>query len=177
MTRMENVLSDGVIGLRALEPSDLDWLYRHENDASLWSVGVTIAPYSRKQLWDYIENYDGDIYSARQLRMMVSECETGEVIGALDLFDFDPVNRRCSIGLLIDVSRSSHGYGRRTMKIVENYARACLGLHQLWCIIPQDNAACRRLFDTLGYKISGCLKSWLRRGESYADAYVYQLIL
>ena len=38
------------VRLRALEPEDLDILYRYENDSSLWEVGTTIAPFSRKQL-------------------------------------------------------------------------------------------------------------------------------
>ena len=42
------------VRLRALEPEDLDILYRYENDSSLWEVGTTIAPFSRKQLYDYI---------------------------------------------------------------------------------------------------------------------------
>lgn len=171
------ILSDDWLELRALDPSDLDTLYRWENDTTLWEVGVVVTPYSRKQLWDYIENYDGNIYSAGQLRLMVVERQSRNVIGAVDLFDFDPVNRRCSIGLLIEKSHSGCGYGFRTMKIVEEYARISLGLHQIWCIIPQDNAGCRHLFDKLGYKVCGYLRSWLRRGDSYIGAYLYQFML
>lgn len=56
------------ITLRALEPVDVDTLYRWENDTRIWEAGSTLAPFSRKQLWDYIDTYDGDIYAARQLR-------------------------------------------------------------------------------------------------------------
>ena len=35
------------IALRAIEPEDLDDLYRWENDSSLWIYGCTIAPFSR----------------------------------------------------------------------------------------------------------------------------------
>ena len=52
------MLTDGIISLRALEPVDVDTLYRWENDPAVWGVGLTIAPYSRKQLWDYVNNYD-----------------------------------------------------------------------------------------------------------------------
>ena len=83
------MLSDDKIRLRALEPTDLDVLFAWENDASLWAVGSTIAPFSRKQLWDYIENYDNDIFSARQLRFMVEDVENGNAVGMVDLFDFE----------------------------------------------------------------------------------------
>jgi diamine N-acetyltransferase len=40
------------IKLRAIEPEDLDLLYRIENDADLWAVGATNVPYSRYTLHD-----------------------------------------------------------------------------------------------------------------------------
>ena len=35
------------VHLRAIEPEDLDLLYRIENDVKLWNVGTTNVPYSR----------------------------------------------------------------------------------------------------------------------------------
>ena len=40
------------VRLRAMEPEDLDILYRIENDMSLWDVGNTNVPYSRYALHD-----------------------------------------------------------------------------------------------------------------------------
>ena len=46
----------GDIGvLRALEPSDLDWLYTIENDASLWHLGISKEPWSKAVLASYID--------------------------------------------------------------------------------------------------------------------------
>ena len=58
-----------LITLRALEPTDLDTLYTWENDATLWAVTDTVAPYSRKVLWQYLENSTTDIYTNRALRL------------------------------------------------------------------------------------------------------------
>lgn len=92
------MLTDGTILLRALEPIDVDVLYRWENDPALWNVGVTLAPYSRRQLWDYVNNYDGDIYSAKQLRLMIVLAASGETIGTLDFYDFDAATRAAALG-------------------------------------------------------------------------------
>ena len=56
--------------------------------------GCTLAPYSRKRLWDYIENYQPDIYIARQLRLVAVDLASGTPVGTLDFYDFDPHNRR-----------------------------------------------------------------------------------
>ena len=49
------------IRLRALEPEDLDLLYKIENDMTLWNVGATNVPYSRYTLHDYIATASNDI--------------------------------------------------------------------------------------------------------------------
>ncbi len=100
------LLSDARITLRAPEPDDLELLYAWENDTRLWTVGRANAPYSRSQLAEYISNYDADIYSQRQLRMIIVENATSQPIGAIDLYDFDPLNLRAGVGILVD---SSHG--------------------------------------------------------------------
>ena len=48
------------IHLRAVEPEDLDLLYKIENDVKLWNVGATNVPYSRYTLHDYVANASDD---------------------------------------------------------------------------------------------------------------------
>ena len=40
------------VHLRAIEPEDLDLLYRIENDQTLWHLGTTNVHYSRYTLHD-----------------------------------------------------------------------------------------------------------------------------
>ena len=68
------------IKLRAIEPEDLDLLYRIENDVELWNVGTSNVPYSRYLLHDYVANAKNDIYTDRQVRMMV-ENSYGKIVG------------------------------------------------------------------------------------------------
>ncbi len=48
------MLSD-LVFLRALEDSDLEFLYALENDPSIWEVSDTLAPVSRHALRQYLE--------------------------------------------------------------------------------------------------------------------------
>lgn len=163
--------------LRALEPQDVDTLYEWENDPTVWSVGITLAPYSRRQLWDYVNSYDADIYAAKQLRLMVVERESGMTVGTIDLFDFDPANSRCGVGILIAPEFQRRGYGEATLQAIADYCRSRLSLHQLYCTVGAGNAASRALFEKCGFSISGRLRSWIRRGGRYEDAYLYQKML
>ena len=101
--------------LRAIEPEDLDLLYRIENDVTLWNVGTTNVPYSRYTLHEYIANTSGDIYVDRQVRMMVENAQQ-QVVGIVDIVNFDPSNRRAELGLLIEEPFRHQGYGQSTIR-------------------------------------------------------------
>jgi len=96
------LLSNDRVRLRALEPEDLELLYRWENDPELWEVGNTLAPYSRYILKEYIAGSDRSIYESRQLRFMIEECDTGTSVGIVDLFDFEPHPNRAACGIMLD---------------------------------------------------------------------------
>ncbi len=171
------MLDDGIIRLRALEPTDLDVLYRWENDSSLWCVGSTIAPFSRKQLWDYIETYNGDIFSARQLRFIIENVATGIAVGTVDLYDYDPVNRRAWVGVLVDSAETRKGYGGRALALLAGYAKERIGIHQLVAVVPERNWWSYHLFTKCGYRTTGKFADWLRDGDGYQDAHLLQLVL
>lgn len=174
------LLSNNRILLRAPEPVDVDILYKWENDTTLWNAGVTYAPLSRKQLWDYINNYDGDIFTAKQLRFIIDlKDEKGFPIsiGTVDLFEFDAINSRCGIGILIADDYRRKGYGYDALSLVMEYCRLQLSLHQLYCTIAEDNKASRNLFEKAGFQTSGRLKSWLRTPPTYTSAYFLQRFL
>ncbi len=173
---MAAFLSGPRIYLRAPEPSDLDCMYRWENDTNLWVYGRTHTPLSRQLLYDYITNYDGDIYRAGQLRFVIVLKEDNQPIGTLDLTDFDPYNHRAEIGILISHEHTRKGYATEALGLMDSYAPECLGIHQLWCIVAADNLPSRNLFSAAGYKMSGRLESWLCHNRSYSDAYIMQRI-
>ena len=163
------------IRLRAIEPEDLDLLYRIENDIKLWNIGATNVPYSRYTLHDYIANASGDIYTDRQVRMMIENSE-GKIVGIVDIVNFDPSNRRAELGLVIEEPFRQMGYAQSVMTEVANYAVSVLHLHQLYAFIDITNTACVALFRTLGYRESATLKDWLFDGREYHDAVVMQTV-
>ena len=94
------LLTDGQIRLRALEPQDIDITLEWENDSTLWHLGDTRAPFSRRQIEEYIMTYDGDIFSAGQLRLMIVD-NNDRPLGAIDMYNFDPIYRLVAIGILV----------------------------------------------------------------------------
>lgn len=167
-------LHDGAIMLRCPEPYDLDIIYSWENDTELWTEGSANAPFTRKIIEEYIDNYNPDIYSARQLRLMIVKIDTMETIGAADLYEFDPHNRRAGVGIIIDRRFQRMGYGARALTLLSEYSRDMLGMHQLYATIAVDNEASLRLFQKSEFKICGRYRSWVRRGAHYVDVFALQ---
>lgn len=87
------------IYLRALEPGDLDFLYELENNTDIWEISGTTVPYSKHVLKQYLDNAHRDIFDVKQLRLCI--CKADQVLGLIDLFDFDPHNKRAGVGLII----------------------------------------------------------------------------
>lgn len=174
---MNELLKNETIALRALEPTDLDTLYRWENDTALWVVSDTVAPYSRQALWRYLEDYTGDIYAQRQLRLMITMTDDGRPVGTVDFLNFDPLNNRAELGLFIDRSYREQGIGYQALDLLTAYARNHLGLRQLYVYIALDNVTCLHLFEKYGYRRVGVIQSWVKRGIDYHDVALLQMIL
>ena len=163
------------ITLRAIEPEDLDLLYRIENDVELWNVGNTNVPYSRYLLHDYVANCKNDIYTDRQVRMMV-ENQAGEVVGVADFVNFDPANCRAEVGLIVLNSYRRQGYGTAMLQALADYAQRILHLHQLYAYVDCENKASLCLFEKAGYKVCAKIGDWLFDGAKYRDSVLIQYV-
>jgi len=172
------ILENKAIRLRAIEPEDIDLLYNWENNTNVWIISSTIAPFSKDILKKYIENSHLDIYAARQLRLMIDakDMETTVTIGAIDLFDFDPHNRRAGIGIFIDPQYTSKGYGEKSLQCLLKYCKDVLFLQQVYTEITLINKPSLELFKKVGFEIVGTKKQWIKSPDGYIDENVLQFI-
>jgi diamine N-acetyltransferase len=170
-------LQGNTIFLRALEPEDLAFIYHIENDENIWEVSNTQTPYSKFLITQYLENAHQDIYEAKQLRLAICKNENLEAIGLIDLFDFDPKNKRAGVGIIIqnEVDRNK-GFGKEALGLMINYAFHQLQLHQLYANIGTENLQSLSLFTTFGFEKIGVKKDWNFTNNSFHDEILLQLI-
>lgn len=101
-----------------------------------------------------------------------------EAVGAVDLFEVDPVNRRAGVGILIHAAKDrGRGYASDAVQALCRYAAGTLGMHQLWCNVGADNAASLRLFRAAGFTEVGIKRDWQWRPDGYRDEVMMQKIL
>ena len=173
---MNSKMNPPQVHLRALEPEDLDLLYKIENDVKLWNVGTSNVPYSRYTLHNYVATASNDIYTDRQVRMII-ENEAGQTIGIVDVVNFDPSNQRAEVGLVILSAYRCQGYAAATLTLIADYALHIWHLHQLFAFIDVSNQASVSLFMKMGFQKSACITDWLYDGQEYHDAWLVQLVI
>ena len=172
------MLKGSNITLRALEPEDVDLLYEWENDSRLWHLSNTVTPFSRHLLEQYVLSSGQDIYTAKQLRLMIDVMEGNvrKTVGAIDLFDSDPLNMRAGVGVLIEKKHRKKGYASEAVEILLSYCFGVLHLHQLYCNITADNEASLALFRKAGFETVGLKKDWLHIRDGWTDEYLLQKV-
>lgn len=164
------------IYLRALEPEDLSFLYKVENDEAIWEMSHTQTPYSQYILKQYLANSHQDIYEAKQLRLIISDYGHN-ALGMIDLFDFDFKNRRAGVGILVYEHRHrQQGIGSEALELLISYSFRHLDLHQLYCNISEDNAPSIKLFENHGFRKVGVKKDWIYSNKAYKNECLFQLI-
>ena len=162
--------------IRAMEPSDVEHLYKWENDPEIWRIGANTEPVSQARLWQWIDNQQYDIYATRQMRLIV-EAE-GKVVGAVDIIDFNPQHMRFSLGILIyDKSERRKGYAHEVIEAMKEYGLTTLNIKQIWVEVDDFNKASIALFEGCGFERCGVRKDWICYGGEFYDVYEYQIIL
>ena len=170
------MLKGDKIYLRTIEPSDAQLMLKWENNPDNWAVSNTMVPFSEHLILQYV-NSAQDIFATKQLRFIICLQENDKPIGTIDLFEYDPLNQKAGIGVLIDeVSERNKGYANEAVQLMIRYSFERLDLHQLFCNIFESNEHSIRLFEKNGFKKTGQKKDWVKIKGNWETELFYQLI-
>ena len=165
-------LSGKRVSLRATEPEDVEVIYRWENDPENWLVSDTVAPYSKHQILQFLQQ-ESNIYESKQCRFMI-EGFSRQPVGCVDLYDFDPKNHRVGIGILIDPKFRAQGLGGEALGLSIGYCFEMLEVHSVFAYILAGNKASIRMFESQGFIHNGTRREWLWNGHEFCDELFYQ---
>jgi diamine N-acetyltransferase len=175
----ENIFLGNNVRLRALEPADLDFLYTIENDPEIWRFGNTLVPYSRHQLEQYILSSQHDLYSEKQIRLMIDLLlpeSKKKTIGVIDLYDFEPHSEHAGVGIFVLPEEQGKGYATEALAILIRYCFEILNLHMIHATITADNLSSIRLFEKSGFSQCGVKREWRYLDHKWMDELMFQYI-
>ena len=161
--------------LRALEPYDLEMVYDIENDKSLWVYSNTTSPFSRHTLKKFIENSHLDIIEHKQLRLVIADDYNS--YGFIDLYDYDFINRRVGLGIIIFKKYRSKGIGLISLQLTEDFLLEHVPIHQVYANISSSNKESISLFEKSDFVNVGLKKDWIFYNNQFNDELLFQKIL
>ena len=172
-----NILETQRIKIRALEPEDIEVLYKWENDTDVWKISSNISPLSKYVLKEFIKNQNYDLLDSKQMRLVIERKQDGCPLGTLDLFDIDMYNRRAEIGILIySKNENGKGYATEAINTMTTYCFDRLDLKQLYCSILSENHRSIELFKRCGFVATGTKKNWRKTIDGWSDEIFMQKI-
>lgn len=96
-------------------------------------------------------------------------------VGCIDLYNYDPLNRRCAVGIMVANEYRRQGYALAMLRALETQQAA--SLHTLYADIAAPNTASINLFRKAGYEECGRFKEWLELDSHFIDNIRMQKIL
>lgn len=168
--------SDSLI-LRALEPQDLDYLFQTENEVQIWNLSDTLIPFSKRTLKEYANSIH-DLAAQKQFRFIIQLKDSKKQIGMVDLFDYDAINARAGVGIVItETKERNKGYAFEALNLLSEYAKQTLFLNQLYCSIHESNVNSIHLFQKIGFTKMGTRKNWFKVNHNqWEDEIEFQLL-
>ena len=142
------MLKSDKILLRTLQLSDLDFLFKIENNKENWRYGTENNQYTKEELTNYITNAKQDITNAGQFRFVIDLEKTP--IGFIDLFDYTA--NSAGVGVIIVKNYRRRGFSKEALELLIDYATNTLKIEKLHCNIQKDNLASIKLFTSCGFK-------------------------
>jgi len=160
------------IYFRTLNNDDLSIMIAWENNPENWKISSTTKPYSRAQIEEFV-NLNQDIFIHLQLRLIICLTKTNEIIGNIDLFDFEPEHKRVGVGILIDERYRNKGLANQSIQLIEEYCTVILDVKNMFCNILTDNVQSINLFEKNKFIQVGLKPNWHQHNGEWFDEYLY----
>lgn len=100
-------------------------------------------------------------------------------IGCVDLYNYDPLNKRAAVGIMVTTEYRRQGFALAMLKALEMQFSDVHGstpLRQFYADIAVTNTASLALFKKAGYIECGHFKDWLLVKDKYVDSIRMQKI-
>ncbi len=170
-----------MIRLRALEYSDVEYLYYQENQSQLWEFSNLDKPVSKEFIRQIIEQMLLPVEESKQLRLMaeIKQQDDGwKPIGTVELFDIDMKHQRAEVGIIIyEEAYRYKGYGREVYHQFELMIQQHLPIHILYSHVLQKNQRAINFFTHHEFQQTAILEQWLYINKCRENVVLFTKIL
>ncbi len=107
---------------------------------------------------------------------LITDAQTGAVLGGCGLDQVDAVNRRANLGYWVRTGATGRGVATEAARLAAEFGLTVLGLGRLEIVVAAGNRASQRVAEKLGAVREGVLRSRFWLGGEPVDALLYSLV-
>lgn len=149
-----------LVTLRPTLPADLDFVLAAEQDEQnrRW-----ILPWERSQHQSLLEDPDW-------AHWIIIAASTGGPVGFVILAGRTNPNHSVELKRIV-VTQKGQGYGRATLRLVQQQVFEQWQAHRLWLDVKEHNERARWLYESVGFVVEGVLRECLKVEVSPKDPF------
>ncbi|MBU6531151.1 GNAT family N-acetyltransferase [Streptomyces sp. NPDC057245] len=153
--------------LRPFTTGDADAMWEIINDPEV--VRFTFEPTTeltpeRLRSWYGVRTAAPD-----RLDLAVTDRATGELVGEVVLYDWDPAARSCTFRTLVGPRGRGRGLGSEATRLIVGHAFERVGLHRVELEVYADNPRARRVYEKAGFVVEGVRREAALRNGAWVD--------
>lgn len=100
-----------------------------------------------------------------------------EIVGCVELYNYDPVNRRAAVGIVVSNEYRHRGFGSAMVETLTQFCKESTSLHQIYADIAAVNEPSIHIFQKAGYQHCATMHDWVIRADKFVDTLRFQLII
>ena len=159
------------IWLRAIESSDLEFMYKIRSDPSTAEMVGTLFVKSLDEQDLWLKSLREDKTKAYYIFGVQFT-----KIGYLRFDEIDLINRSMRVGGDIDQKYRGQGYGQKMMELIKKFCFDYMNMHRLWLLVFSTNLPAKHIYDKAGFKKEGVMLKAVYRNGEYIDYEMWSLI-
>ena len=111
-----------------------------------------------------------------RLDLAVTDRESGEVVGEVVLYEWDPAARSCTFRTLIGPRGRGRGIGTEATRLIVGHGFEQLGLHRIQLEVYGDNHRALRVYEKAGFVVEGVRREAAWRNGEWVDDVVMAIL-
>ncbi|MEU9220889.1 GNAT family protein [Streptomyces sp. NPDC048376] len=164
---LKPVLTGDKTVLRPFTPEDADTMWEIVNDPEV--VRFTFEPATELTL-DTLRSWYGVRTAAPdRLDLAITDRATGELVGEVVLYEWDPSARSCTFRTLVGPRGRGRGLGSEATRLIVGHAFEQVGLHRVQLEVYADNPRARRVYEKAGFVVEGVRREAALRDGVWVD--------
>jgi RimJ/RimL family protein N-acetyltransferase len=177
----ENLITDGVILLRAVEPSDIERIRQWRNSQmDVLRQGKPISKYEQDRYFSEYVWPEKNSLTPRQIILSIDL--GGELIGYGGLVNISWFDRRAEVSFLLSTELEKKAGKRaelfeRFLSLLKNLSRDTLLLHRIWTETYAHRIAHIETLEKSMFKLEGLLKDHVFINQRFIDSMIHGIIL